>query len=408
MTLRHPRADAALAQAFRLFVWAIPLTVAWTVAGVHIAIGIAAALVLVRAGWTRTWTLRRTPVDFAALAFAGAYALATLTAADRGASAYTLRKLLLFLVVHFVVAAAGRPDRVRWCVRVFVGGIALTALVAAVRFVVEQHVLGSRLRSTGHYMTFAGLILLAAPPALVAAWEARGRLRVLYGAASAVLVASLLLSFTRGAWLGMTVGLAAIVARSRPRLAWLVPLAVALGFALAPSGYRARALSSFDPHHPMNVDRIRLWRAAVDIWRDHPWTGVGLVDLKPYYLQYRHGTEGQVHGHFHNNVLQILVTTGVAGLLAFLWLLVAMGRVCWGSGPPGTDAELRAARRGIWGAYCGFLVMGLFEWNFGDVEVTIALCFLVGTAWAAARVAFSAPAAAAGAVAAPPAGSMSH
>jgi len=394
MSLRHPRLDAGLATAFRWFVWAIPLTVAWTVAGVHIAIGAAAALVLVRAASTRHWALRRTPVDSAMLALGAAYVLSTLTSADPVASAYTLRKLLLFLVVHFVVAAADQPNRLRWCVRVFVAGIALTALVAASGFLVEQHLVGARLRSTGHYMTFAGLLLFATPLALVAAWNARGRWQAAYVGASAVLILSLALSFTRGAWLGVTAGLAAIVARSRPRLALLVPLVVVLAFAAAPEAYRARALSSFDPHHPQNIDRLRLWRAAVDIWRDHPWTGVGLVDLKPYYVQYRHGTDGQVHGHFHNNFLQILVITGAVGFLAFIWLLVVFGRACWGAGPPGPDPESRAARRGVWGAYCGFLVMGLFEWNFGDVEVTITLCFLVGTALAAARVALAAPAAA--------------
>jgi hypothetical protein len=42
---------------------------------------------------------------------------------------------------------------------------------------------------------------------------------------------------------------------------------------------------------------------------------------------------------------------------------------------------------GIWGGFVGFTIMGLFEWNFGDVEVTIALCFLAGTALAATRLA---------------------
>src|SRR5262249_28755729 len=152
----------------------------------------------------------------------------------------------------------------------------------------------------------------------------------------------------------------------RPRWAMLVPIVVAAAFAVAPGSYRQRALSSFDPSHPSNADRLRLWRAAVEIWRDHPWFGVGLVDLAPYYREYRHTEEGHVHGHMHDNALQVLATTGSVGLLAFVWLMIQFGRIAWGAGPPGVDAELRALRRGIWGAYVGFHVMGLFEWNFGD------------------------------------------
>src|SRR5262249_44169075 len=156
---------------------------------------------------------------------------------DRGASAYALRKLLLFFVIHFVVAASDRCERLRWTLRCFVAGIALVAFVSSVHFVLV-HVPGARLRSTGHYMTLAGVLLLATPPCAAAALATRGRCRAMYGLATAALLFALTLSFTRGAWLGVTCGLAAVVARARPRLALLVPAAVVLAFALAPAAYR--------------------------------------------------------------------------------------------------------------------------------------------------------------------------
>jgi O-antigen ligase len=369
------------------FVWAVPLTVAWTVAGVHIAIGIASAAAIALAIVSRRWPLERTTADHAMLALSLTYVVATVASPDRGASAFTLRKLLLFVVVYLTAAAGRTPERLRWCLRVWVGGIALTALAAMVHFAIGHAEVDARLRSTGHYMTFAGLLLFATPPCAVAAWRARGWCRLLYGAALAVLGGALLLSFTRGAWLGVAAAAAAMVARARPRWTIVVPLAAIALFAVLPQSYRARAISSFDPNHPMNADRLRLWQAGVAIWRAHPWTGVGLVDLKPYYLQYRQGTEGRVLGHLHDNWLQIAATTGTPGLLAFLWLMIAFGRIAWCRGALSADPEIAALQRGAWGTYCGFHVMGLFEWNFGDVEVTIALCYVVGAAVAAAHVA---------------------
>jgi hypothetical protein len=46
----------------------------------------------------------------------------------------------------------------------------------------------------------------------------------------------------------------------------------------------------------------------------------------------------------------------------------------------GIAAGLRA---GVTGLLAGFLVAGLFEWNFGDEELLYPLFTLVGMAWAA-------------------------
>jgi putative inorganic carbon (HCO3(-)) transporter len=231
-------------------------------------------------------------------------------------------------------------------------------------------------------MTFAGLLLLAWPLCAGAGLATRGRARLAYGAGALLLTAALALSFTRGAWLGVVVAAAIVVWRRRRRALGLVAVAVALAFLLMPAAYRDRARSAFDPDHPTNADRMRLWRAAAAIWRDHAWTGVGMVDLAPYYVRYRDDDRGRVHGHVHDNWLQIAATLGTPGLLAFLWLMIAYGRIARGAASGSRDAELRGLADGIWAAFWGFQVMGLFEWNFGDVEVTIALAFLIGAALA--------------------------
>jgi O-antigen ligase len=366
---------------------AIPCTAGWTVAGVHIAVGIAAAAVLALGAGFRRWLLRRTPADAAFAAFAIAAILATFGSAERGTSFVGLKKLLLIPVVHMAAGVLATPRRARLGLRLFVAGLALTAGVAIVHFVLVAHAADARLRTTGHYMTLAGLLLLATPLAAAAAAATRGRVRALYLLALAVLVTGLLLGFTRSAWLGAIVAVTVMLLRVRPRLAWLVVPGIAIAFALLPPAYRDRARSSFDPTHPNNLDRLRMWRAGVVIWRQHPWTGVGLVDLKPYVRAVRTSDAGQVHGHMHDNFMQILVMTGMLGLLAFVWLMVGVGRAAWVAGRAGPDAESHALGLGIWGAFWGFQVMGLFEWNFGDVEVTIALYFLFGAGIAAASAA---------------------
>jgi O-antigen ligase len=386
-TRPRPRLDRVLDLALRAGVLAIPLTVTWTVAGAHLAVGLAAASGLAHGLLLRRWPLRRSAADAAMLAFGIACLLATVTSQDPRLSFVGSKKLLLLPTVHLTAAALAGTLGARTGLRLFVGAAALTALVASALFLLGPRAEDARLRSTGHYMTFAGQLLLALPPAAAAAVATRGRRRAAYSVATVVLGAALLLTFTRSAWIGLVLAALCMLLRVRPRLALAVPPAVVLLLLVLPGAYRQRALSSFEPSHPFNQDRQRLWRAGVEIWKDHPWTGVGLVDLKPIYARYRRAPEGVVHGHLHDNWIHIAATTGTLGLLAFAGLMVGFGRLAWGAAGDAADPELRGLAHGLWGSFWGFQAMGVFEWNFGDVEVTIALYYLLGAALAARAVA---------------------
>src|SRR5205085_7292681 len=151
---------------------------------------------------------------------------------------------------------------------------------------------------------------------------------------------------------------------------------------ILPASFRGRALSSLDPHDPTRLERTYMWRAGLRMFRDRPWTGVGLEDLKPVYERYKVPEAHEPAGHLHSVPVQIGATMGVVGLAAFLWLVIALFRTAAGrmSPPRGLAAGVRA---GATAALAGFLVAGLFEWNFGDEELLYLLYTLIGIAWAA-------------------------
>jgi len=83
--------------------------------------------------------------------------------------------------------------------------------------------------------------------------------------------------------------------------------------------------------------------------------------------------------------VQIAATMGIVGLAAFGWLYSSLFRATAGDGRL-RDRDLGGALRlGVTAALAGFLVAGLFEWNFGDEELLYHLYTLVGLAWAARR-----------------------
>src|SRR4030095_12771738 len=94
------------------------------------------------------WLVRRTPADLAMAAFAIACIVSTAAGGGRSESFVALRKLLLLPLVHLAAGALRTPARVRTALRLFVFGIAATALVAMLRFVLHQHAADARLRST--------------------------------------------------------------------------------------------------------------------------------------------------------------------------------------------------------------------------------------------------------------------
>ena len=63
--------------------------------------------------------------------------------------------------------------------------------------------------------------------------------------------------------------------------------------------------------------RLRLWEASWAMVKDHPWTGVGLDNFLYYYGDYiLPGAEIERWlSHPHNIVLDLLVRTGLPGLL---------------------------------------------------------------------------------------------
>jgi len=137
----------------------------------------------------------------------------------------------------------------------------------------------------------------------------------------------------------------------------------------------------------LNLERTYMWDAGARMFRDHPWTGVGLQDLRPLYDRYRLPQAHERPGHLHSIYVQIAASMGLIGLAAFVLLYGSLFRTA----SSGLRAMLRAPdlaaglRLGVTGALAGFLVAGLFEWNFGDEELLYLLYVLVGTAWAARR-----------------------
>ncbi len=140
-----------------------------------------------------------------------------------------------------------------------------------------------------------------------------------------------------------------------------------------------RLFSIFDPNHNTNMERLTQWGIGLKILSDYPIFGVGDIDLKKIYSEYKEYYHKEDFGHLHNNYVHVLVILGIFGFAVFIFLLykiLMLNIKIYGSLKERSFASSFAL--GTIGVFTAFLISGLAEWNFGDQEIITMVWFTVG------------------------------
>jgi O-antigen ligase len=330
----------------------------------------------------------RSPFVFLFAVLAILTALSAAFSRDPGVSVRHLAGLSLLLLVPIAMDVVDRDSRARAISLALAGSGVVLGLIGIWQFVHGSDDLDNRIRATlSHYMTFAGLESIAACLLLGIALEERGRRRWL-GALAAVPLAAVLMTYTRGAYVGIVTALLLYVAVRRPRgLLVLVPAVVAV-FLLAPPEIRARIRSIADLSDTTNRDRIAMARAGARMVGDRPVLGLGPDMVEPFYPLYRDPDAPRWRvPHLHNNVIQIAAAHGVFAAAAYV-AIVATFLVRTVRRLRSETAPWRAA---VWAgallAGAALTAFGFFEYNFGDTEVEIATLLVFALPFSSASLA---------------------
>jgi O-antigen ligase len=237
-------------------------------------------------------------------------------------------------------------------------------------------------------MTFAGILMLIALVVLAQlVFNPRSRLSYALVGGLGLLTAALVMTHTRGAWIGLVVGVALILGVRQKRLLLALPVAAVVIFLASPEAVRTRIRSIVDPQDVTARERLYMWDSGLQILRDHPWTGVGIHGVKRVYSAYKHpNAVRDQRAHLHNNPIHIAAERGLIGTVCWLWIWLAFYHHAWGIyrrlGPdhPQTTALVIGSLAGV----TGFHVAGLFEYTFGDSEVLMLVYFLMALPYSVA------------------------
>lgn len=195
------------------------------------------------------------------------------------------------------------------------------------------------------------------------------------------IVASLATTYARGGWLAFGAATVVLVFMSLPfkKSLSLLAAAVVLIAALGSQSVvlKKRLFSIFNFSNGSQSDRFNLWHANWEMFKDHPFFGVGYGLNRNFAEAYLEelGHYNHFVGHAHNIYLQILAGTGSFGFLAFgvFFITIFYWTVkCYRRTEGWTQTVLLAAI----GAQIAILVGGLTEANFVDGEVNHVIIFI--------------------------------
>jgi len=357
-----------------IFGW-VPLLVA----------GVLWCLLLKRDGFR--WTV---PALFWPLVALAAWTLVSCAfSSDPGASFFRSRQLLFYLLVPLTIRVARGPSAMRVLDVVIAVG-AFSALAGVVEYAfMNYRSMGARPSGfLGHYMTFSGVIMLVLGAA-VARLVFRGREWIWPAVAVPALMAALVVSESRNAWLGGLAAIVVLLALRSWKLLVAVPILVAVLAVLAPAIVRDRAKSIFDPSDPTNRDRIAMLESGRLMIEDHPLVGVGLNMIpKEYLAKYKTpdavdppDKPGDTRSHLHDVPVQIAAERGLPALAAWVWLVVVATRDLFRLVRRSTTPAIAAT--GL-AAIVAMIVSGLFEYNIGHTEFLVLFLGLISLPFAAA------------------------
>jgi O-antigen ligase len=313
-----------------------------------------------------------------------AWTLASASASSNPAVSLADTKQLALLLIVPVVYEFVTSRLAMTLTSVVLTAGALSAIVGLSQYsLLEYDELGLRPRSTlSIYMTFAGLMMLVTNVAVARLLFTRHN-RVWPGLTLPPVVAALILSLTRSAWIGAAAGVAFQLSRRDYRWIGLVPVVVVLTLAVAPIELTNRAYSIFDTQDETRRDRIAMFQMGVEMIGDHPVFGVGPDMVREVYASYRPMTAIQPENpHLHNVPLQIAAERGLPALAIWLWFIVALILGLIESFRRGRHRMLAAAALG---GICSMITAGMFEYNFGDSEFLMLFLVLMTLPFAADR-----------------------
>jgi len=151
---------------------------------------------------------------------------------------------------------------------------------------------------------------------------------------------------SRGAWIGMLLGILVYFFFYKKKISMIVPLVVIVFIMFSPHGFD-RMKSLFTSEQNTVWERVQLWKGTWNMVKVHPFFGFGINTFSRYFPQYKPSEYWGIM-YSHNSYLQMWSEIGIFGLLAFLSIIFTV-----------LGVTLRNMRKKLQKGLEGFMLLGL-------------------------------------------------
>ena len=226
----------------------------------------------------------------------------------------------------------------------------------------------------------AYLILIIFPVIMLSIYEKNKNKKLIYLFLSMLFITNLLMTFSRNALLGFGLGVLVL------GLIYSIKLIFALGgfsilmFFIPSVSQRVMDITSLS----QNESRIKLWKTAIMMIREHPIIGVGngnfVTRYNEYVIKYKE-LKYQSYQNYpaHNSYLKVQSELGIIGIVSFLGVVaITLFRVKK-LYTTTTDKFHKPFYMGVMASMIAFLFMNVFDNLFFAPKATTYFWFLLAT-----------------------------
>jgi len=306
-----------------------------------------------------------TPMDFPIIVLLGFLPLSLLFSVDRSLSLPKIYALIFGIGIFYVIVNIYRSHQLTFLIMAALTLLAfLIPLLGLLRadWSGSSYTLPSRILSrlgqmipfiknisTGggiHVNTIGGTLTFFVPLLISMLWDEKAIKRTFFYSrknAKALNILSkltvlsalvfvltiLILTQSRGSFLGVTVGLLALIIWKRPKIYWLIPMLIVVTLAIFlvfADGNIYKFISLLDTSQEGDTLQTRLdyWKRTVTLIQDFPFTGVGLGTYSKVfdelYIFTTFNNEGQHSFYAHNMYLAVAASMGIPVLVIYFAL----------------------------------------------------------------------------------------
>lgn len=224
----------------------------------------------------------------------------------------------------------------------------------------------------GNPNALGGYMVLMAPIAIsLTLWAKNNMQRLIYGAMTLIMLYTLVMTYSRGAWIGFIAAMALYTLITRNK--WLAMVGIA-GLVAAPfvaGGVVERLTLAFTPEYWNKASeggRVEFWGRALSIFKAYPILGTGIGTVGDS-VATRQGVPGATW--IDNQYFKLMAEIGIVGTLAYLAMVFAPiikgYKAVFGAAK--RDTFLYAVNAGITAALFGMLVENFTAAILEDLNV---------------------------------------